>query len=360
MTATVAVIGGGIGGVGTAKRLDDVADVVLIEPRDTFFYNIAALRGVVDPRWTDRLFLPYDRLLGRGRVLRDRAVRVTGTEVTLGSGDRIAADFIVLATGSTYPYPAKIDINDDEAAKAKIRATREALTRAGRILLLGAGSVGLEFAGEIKAAWPEKSVAIVDPAEDLLSGLFPEEFDTELRRQLDELGVELLLGTSLLEAPPSDPGVPRSFTATTRSGKRIPADIWFRCFGVAPVTDYLDQDLSAARQPGGLLGVTPQLRLVGQDRVFAIGDVTAIPEGKTARAAGQHAEVVAANIRSLINGSDPPAGYEPQPPGIALPLGPAGGVSYAAGRGFFGAEMTSRIKGADLRLGIQLELMGLK
>lgn len=359
MTATVAVIGGGMGGVSTAKRLDDVADVVLIEPRDTFFYNIAALRGVVDPQWTDRLFLPYDRLLGRGKVLRDRAVRVTSTEVTLGSGDRIAADFIVLATGSSYPYPAKIDIADDAAAKAKIRATHAALTQAGRILLLGAGSVGLEFAGEIKAAWPEKSVTIVDPAADLLSGVFPAEFDTELRRQLDELEVELLLGTSLLETPASDPGVPQAFTATTRSGKRIPADIWFRCFGVTPATAYLGPDLVTARQPTGFLDVTPQLRLVGQDRVFAIGDVTAIPEGKTAKAAGRHAEVVAATIRSLITGSDEPADYEPEPPGIALPLGPAGGVSYAAGRGFFGAEMTSRIKGADLRIGIQLELMGL-
>jgi NADH dehydrogenase FAD-containing subunit len=36
MTATVLVIGGGYGGVATAKALDDVADVVLVEPRDAF------------------------------------------------------------------------------------------------------------------------------------------------------------------------------------------------------------------------------------------------------------------------------------------------------------------------------------
>jgi apoptosis-inducing factor 2 len=359
MTATVAVIGGGFGGITVAKALDDVADVVLIEPRDTFFYNVAALRGVVDLQWVDRIFLPYDRLLARGQVVRDRAVRVTSTGLIVRSGNRIAADFIVLATGSAYPFPAKIDIEDATVARAKIRATHEALAEAGRIVLLGAGAVGLEFAGEIKSTWPEKSVTIVDPSDDVLSGAFPDEFRIELRRQLDALGVEVLLGTSLLEQPPSDPGVAKTFTATTRAGTQVPTDIWFRCFGLAPVTDYLAAELSDARRPTGFLDVTADLRLAGQSSVFAIGDITALPEAKTAKVAGQHAEVVAANIRSLIRGNEDLVGYEPSPPGISLPLGPMGGASYAPDRGVLDAETTSRLKGADLKVDNYLELMGL-
>lgn len=359
MSSTVVVVGGGYGGIAAAKALDDVADVVLVEPRDAFVHNVAALRGLVDPDWTDRLFLPYDRLLTRGRVLHDRAVHVDTAAVTLGSGERIAADYIVLATGSTYPFPAKLDVDDRTSAKAKIRATRDALGQADRVLLLGAGPVGLELAGEIKAAWPNKTVTIVDPAGDILSGGFTDEFRAEVRRQLDELGVELFLGTSFAEEPLSEPGEARAFTATTRSGRRITADIWFRCYGVVPVSGYLAGHLSTAVRPNGHVEVTAELRLPGHEHVFAIGDMTALPEAKLAKAAGEHAEVVASNIRTLIQGGGELATYEPAAAGISLPLGPTGGASYAPEVGVVGAETTSRIKRAELKVALYLELLGL-
>jgi apoptosis-inducing factor 2 len=359
MAATVIVIGGGYAGIAVAKALDDVADVVLIEPRDTFVHNVAALRGLVDPDWTDRLFLPYDRLLRNGRVVRDRAVRVDATGATLGSGARIAGDYLVLATGSAYPFPAKVDVDDTATATARIRAAHRALAHADRVLLLGAGPVGLELAGEIKAVWADKAVTVLDPAGDLLSGGFTAEFRAEVYRQLDALGVELLLGTSLAEAPPGRAGEAGTFTAITTSGLSITADLWFRCFGVEPLTGYLSPALAAARLANGYLDVTPQLRLPGHKNVFAIGDITAIPEAKMAKAAGLHAEVVAANIRSLIEGDNELADYRPGLPGISLPLGPTGGASYSLATGVLDAAATSRLKGADLRIEAYAELLGL-
>lgn len=360
MTATVAVIGGGYGGVSVAKALDDIADVILVEPRDTFVHNVAALRGLVDPDWTDRLFYPYDRLLRHGRVINDRAARVRPSTITLGSGEQVAADYIVLATGSTYPFPAKVDVHDSSAAKDRFRTTRAALAESDGVLLLGAGAVGLELAGEIAAAWPDKTVTIVDPAEDILSGEeFPGEFRAELRRQLDAMGVRLVLGTSLTEQPPSDPGEAKTFTVTTRSGVGVTADVWFRCFGVVPVSDYLAGDLATAREPSGHVTVTDELRLPGQHRVFAIGDLTALAEAKKAKAAGQHAEVVAGNIRTLIGGGLELATYRPDAPSIALPLGPTGGASYSPEHGgILDAATTSQIKGADLLAGRFAELLG--
>src|ERR1700685_2131298 len=98
---TVVVIGGGYGGVNVAKALDDVADVVLVEPKDAFQHNVAALRALAEPAWVPRIFLPYDRLSPRGRVVADRAAKVEPGAVTLSSGEVLAADYIVLATGST-------------------------------------------------------------------------------------------------------------------------------------------------------------------------------------------------------------------------------------------------------------------
>jgi NADH dehydrogenase FAD-containing subunit len=127
--ATVVVVGGGYGGAPTAKALDEIADVVLVEPKDAFVHNIAALRGIVDPDWTDRIFFPYDRLLHRGRVIHDRAARVDADAVILSSGERIEADYIVLASGSAYPFPAKMDVDDSTTAKSKIANTRAELIK---------------------------------------------------------------------------------------------------------------------------------------------------------------------------------------------------------------------------------------
>jgi apoptosis-inducing factor 2 len=359
MSATVIVVGGGYGGAPVAKELDEVADVVLVEPRDSFVHNIAALRGLVDPQWTDRVFFPYGGLLGRGRWVRDRAVRVDPDGVTLGSGDRITGDYVVLASGSRYPYPAKMDVDDSAVAKTKLADTRAALRQAGRVLLLGAGPVGLELAGEVKAAWPDKGVTVVEPLDDIVSGKYDDELRAELRRQLAELNVELVLGTALAEEPPGRPGEAKTFTVTTTSGQKITADTWFRCFGVAPATDHLGPELAAVRQPDGYVKVTPELRLEGQDRVFAVGDVTNLPEPKRGGSAGRHAEVVVANIKALIAGGGELTTYEPTPPLILLPLGPAGGVSQLPGSGVLGAETTAQYKGSDLFTGRYTEMFGL-
>jgi len=38
-------------------------------------HQVAALRALVDPSWLPRIYLPYDKLLGNGRVVRERAAR---------------------------------------------------------------------------------------------------------------------------------------------------------------------------------------------------------------------------------------------------------------------------------------------
>ncbi len=128
---TVAVIGGGYGGTTAAKALDEFADVTLVEPRDAFVHNVAALRALVEPDWLPRIFLPYDRLLANGRVVRERAVGVEAGRVTLASGAEITPDFIVLATGSTYPYPAKSGTDETATALVHYRESHEELAQAG-------------------------------------------------------------------------------------------------------------------------------------------------------------------------------------------------------------------------------------
>ena len=156
--ASVVVMGGGYGGINAAKALDDMADVTLVDPTEAFVHNVAAWRALVEPEWLDRIFLPYEHLLAHGRFVRDRAVAVDGRRVTLASGDVLEPDYLVLATGSSYPFPAKTEEPDIASARSRFRAAHEALLAADRALIVGAGPAGLELAGEIKAFYPDKQV----------------------------------------------------------------------------------------------------------------------------------------------------------------------------------------------------------
>ncbi|MFD7550055.1 FAD-dependent oxidoreductase [Streptomyces sp. NPDC059816] len=358
MSPRVVIIGGGYGGSAAAKALDDVTDVTLVESKDAFLHNVGALRAAVDADFAPRIFLPYDKLLSRGRIVRDRAVRVEPGKVALASGATLDADYLVLATGSGYPFPAKSDLDDSSATLAKFGATRAQLAQADRVLLLGAGPVGLEFAGEIKAKWPGKQVVLIDPAPALLSG-YSEPFRAEILRQLDELGIELLLGDSLAQEPPTPAGTAKEFTVTTRAGTEVTAQTWFRTHGVTPATGYLAGALADARLVGGQVEVTPTLQVKGQRTVFALGDITDVAEPKRAGAAMRHAEVIAENITSLIEGGTDLTRYEPGPPVLLLPLGPDGGATEMPGGELLGPGTTAQYKGADLMLGRFSETFGL-
>jgi apoptosis-inducing factor 2 len=356
---TVTVLGGGYAGVQVARPLDDVADVALVEPKDDFTHNVAALRALVDPSWLERIYLPYTGLLGRGRVIRDRAVKADAGRVVLASGAVLAPDYLVLATGSGYPFPAKSDVPSTKAAHDKVRSTHAALAAAGRVLLLGAGPVGIELAGEIKAVWPGKRVTLVDVAGDVLGERYRPDLKAELRRQLADLGTELLLGSPLRADPPTAPGELRTFIVTTQAGAEVTADIWFRCYGVAPASDYLAGSLADARRPDGFVEVTPELLVAGQSRVFALGDVSSADQNKGAGAAGRQATVVAGNIRALITGDGGLARYQPPPPGIIVPIGPGGGAGQRADTAdLVPAEVVAQLKGRDMMVQRFAELLG--
>jgi apoptosis-inducing factor 2 len=354
----VAVLGGGYAGVNVAKSLDDVAEVLLIEPKDAFVHNVAALRALVAPSWLPRIYLPYAGLLGHGRVIRDRAAKVDTGRVELASGEVIQPDYIVLATGSAYPFPAKSDLDSTAAAHEKVLAAHAALAAADRVLLLGAGPVGIELAGEITAIWPDKYITLIDPAEDVLGARFRPELKAEIRRQLAALGVRVMLGSALVADPPGEPGELGTFTVRTESGTELTADIWFRCYGVRPVSDYLAGSLAGVRQPDGRVAVAPSLQVIGQGRVFALGDVAAA-DHPMAGAAGRQAAIVAGNIRAFITGQGELAEYQAPPPGIVVPIGPQGGAGQRGGQeDLLPPELVAELKGRDMMVDRYIALLG--
>ena len=344
---SVVVIGGGYGGIHTAKALDDVADVTLVDPTEAFVHNIAAWRALVEPAWLERIFLPYEYLLAHGRFLRDRAVAIDGRRVTLASGDVLDPDYLVLATGSAYPFPAKTEEPDIASARVRHRAAHEALLAADRVLIVGAGPSGLELAGEIKAFFPDKQVTIADISEDILVGPYDQALRDELRRQLDALGVELRLGAALSELPGVSPATLAPIAIATADGGELVADIWFRAFGVRAHSEYLEGGaLADRRDERGYVRVDEHLRVVGETQTFALGDVSDA-DRDAAGIANAQAALVAANVRALITGKGELTRYETFPPMIAIPLGPEGGAGVL-GDGVADAATIADLKGRHM------------
>jgi NADH dehydrogenase FAD-containing subunit len=356
---TVVVVGGGYGGYAVAKALDETSHVVLVEPKDAFMHNIAALRALVDPTWLPKIFLPYGGLLTNGRVVRDRAVTVDPHRVVTASGEEISADYVVLATGSKYPFPAKTDLVDTHHAQEQVRQAHRALAQADRVLLVGAGPVGIELAGEIRHVWPDKSIVLLDVADEVLGSPYRPELKAELRRQLIEARVELILGSPLHQAPPTQPGELGTFTVTTEAGTEVVADIWFRCYGVVPNSNYLGDALLPARRADGFIEVGPTLQVAGQTNVFALGDISTA-DSKMAGYAGHQAVIVAANISALAQGRSDLAHYKSWGVAIAVPFGPNGGSGPFPGEdGIAGREVIAERKGREMGVERLRERFGL-
>ncbi len=362
MRGRVVVVGGGYGGAAVARALDDVADVVLVEPKDAFVHATAALRAVVDPAWTERVFYPYDALLTNGRVVQDFARSVEPGVVHLSSHESIEADHVVLATGTGYPFPAKFLETSAQAARERLERLRADLAASDRVLIVGAGAVGIELAGEITAAFPDVEIVLVDKEDHILPGDRLPALRSRILDQLAAHGVELVLGAPLAYLPGPDVGVREPFTVHTDAGTKISAQMWFRCYGADAGTSHLSPALQVGLHGDGTIPVTPYLNVVGQAAVWAVGDMTDVPENKRATAARAHAEVVAANIRSVLEGKEPTATYQAAPELFVLPFGPEGGASQVTEpdgtRRVLDAAETSRIKGADLFSGAMAEFFG--
>lgn len=353
MNLKVVVLGGGYGGCLVAQALDPGADVVLIDPREAFVNAAGSLRALTQPDWAANIFFPFDRLLERGRVIRDRATSADPAGVTLASGTRVEADYLVLATGSRYPFPGKPrpTATTIRGALDDLYEAHQELAGAGRVLILGSGPVGLELAGEVKEVWPDKDVTIVSPADRLLPGFLPE-VRAELHRQLDALGITVVLGTALTAPPATEAGRAGSFTVTTDAGDEIGADIWFPAFGVRIASDYLTDGRLTRLTPRATVSVTDGLNVQGYQHIYALGDIVDLADPKMASYAQVQAEVVAENLKARLAGEQPRAVHTITPyRRILLPLGPRRGVGQLPAPGGVAPATIETVrdrKGTDL------------
>jgi NADH dehydrogenase, FAD-containing subunit len=356
--ARVVVIGGGYGGVTVAKGLDPIADVILVEQKDMFVHHAAALRAAVDDVWEHAIFMPYSYLLQQGEVMKGTVSRVEKGKVHVFGKDPIDADFIVFATGSNYPFPAKHNMSQVAVAKARIEQLHANLAAAESVLLVGGGTVGLELAGELAHSFPHLHIKIVEKEDTILpTEGYTEEFREAVREQTDKLGATVYTDAELAYLPSTAIGELGHFRVDTKDGREIEADLWFKCYGSQPASGYLHgTEFASVLNQDGTVQVVDNMQVKGYDTVYAVGDITDVPESKRADAARHQARVVVANIANQIDGANPDVIYRPTKEWVVLPLGPELGASQlldAQGNTrVIGAAQTAEIKGTDLMVSV--------
>ncbi|GFP95662.1 apoptosis-inducing factor homolog a [Phtheirospermum japonicum] len=288
---TVVVVGGGAAGSLIAKTLQDNADVFLIDPKEFSEITWASLRSMVEPSFAERSVINHSDYLPNALVIRSMATDITRNEVLTAQGRRIAYDYLVIATGhvDSGAYTKAEKLSHYQAEHGKIKSAQS-------ILIVGGGPYGVELAAEIITDFPDKKVTLVHRGSRLLE-FIGEKAGIKALDWLTTKNVEVILGQSVNLNSVSD-GV-----YETSGGERIIADCHFRCT-VSPIgSSWLKETFWEDKLDShGRLVVDEKLRVKGHDNIFAIGDITDIPELKLGYLAHAHAVVAAKNVKLLMKG----------------------------------------------------------
>lgn len=333
--AQVVIYGGGVGGAQLAKELSGKAKVILVDPLDYFEVPMAAPRNLVKPDFAKSAIMPFaDALPGvehaRGKLVE---LRADGGLVENSDGHQslLSGDITVLATGSRFASELVRAVQGSVSEREDFYVRFHArLSAAKRVLIVGGGPIGVEIAGEISETWPDKAITLIEAGTRLLAG-------TSEKVAMHAVSVLTARGVTLITSDRLDgqghlPGeiFAPGGTATTTAGRQLSYDLLLWCVGGRPNTGYLQPRFAHLLNAKGQVQVTSELRVLGQERWFALGDITDLAENKMAWITRGHVDVVAANIAALLDDERATLKtYQAKTgnPMMALTLGSSGGVT---------------------------------
>ena len=325
----VVVVGGGFGGLSALHALRGRgAAVTLVDSNvySTFqplLYQVATAgltsSDVAYPLWS--VTRKTGARFHRGLL---QHIDTAGRVIRLDDGSELGYDYLILATGVSANFfgipgadqqsMSMYTRRDAVALRERLEAELERRSWGGvsaglSITIAGGGATGVELAGTlaelrniaVPASFPgidpaTMKVTLIEQAPALLAAFKPREREYA-RRQLQQRGVDVQLGTAIKEVAPGQ--------VLLADGTSVPSDITVWAAGVA-APEAIGQ-LGLAHGRSGRLLVGPDLRVQGEDRVFAVGDISVSatePVAQLAQPAIQQGRHAAQQVLALIAGQE--------------------------------------------------------
>ena len=234
---------------------------------------------------------------------------------------------LVLATGAG---PARLNIPGIDLESVvlvykeyeQLAKALEILKRAKRIVILGGGFVGLEFADDLASG---REIRVVEVLDEVLALAFDREFGEIARRKLEERGVKFHLNASVKEIR----GRGRVEEVALSTGEVLPADAVLVSVGVAP-NSQLAAKAGLALDELGHVVVDSYMRSSDPD-IYAVGDVAQKKDyftSKPVRAYFSSIAVAEGKVAAMhIAGIAPAKGFEGAVPAFSTVIG---GTAFAA------------------------------
>jgi dihydrolipoamide dehydrogenase len=234
--------------------------------------------------------LKVEVVKGHGRLAGPKTIEV---ELDGGGTTTIDADAVILATGSAIFKLPNIDhelpgvwTSDDAVACTRVPE---------RILIIGGGVIGLEFASAYRSFGSEVTVVELMPA--LLPGN-DKRVQRAAQEALSELGVEFHLG----DAAETVEQVGDTMRTTLRSGRVIETDIVMSAVGRMPNSEGLGYAEAGIEMNRAAVKVDEHLR-TNVPGVYAIGDL--VGGMMLAHVAEEEGIAAARNAMAEFNGEAP-------------------------------------------------------
>ncbi|WP_324664448.1 FAD-dependent oxidoreductase [Haloarcula sediminis] len=296
MRQRVVIVGGNAGGMSTAtrlRRLDEDADIVVIEAGDHVSYASCGLPYHLDgtiPE-ADLAVLTPQEVGGMFDLDIRTNHEATGVDtdartVTVQSPDGTAElcyDSLVLSPGAA-PIEPPIDGIDavethsvrtiDDVAAIRERVEADEVNRA---LVVGGGYIGLEVTETLHEAG--LSVTTAEMESQVMPRTLGPAMAATVHNHVREAGIDLRLDTIVSGLRPGE-----ETTVEFADGETLAVDLVVLAAGVSPRTE-LAEDAGLERHESGAIRVDDQLRTSEPD-VYALGDAAAVPA-----AGGGHAWV---------------------------------------------------------------------
>jgi len=231
---------------------------------------------------------------GTGKLARGKKVEVTDAK---GKTETYSAEHIILATGGRARALPNVPIDEK-----KVIGYREAMTLAKqpkKIVVIGAGAIGVEFAYFYNAIGTEVTVV-----EFLEQGLVPRE-DPDVSKELGKVfkkqGIKVLGNTAVQSVDTKGRGC--KVTVKSRKNDKeevINCDIVLSAVGVAPNTENIGLEALGIKTEKGLVQVD-EFYKTNVAGIYAIGDI--IPGAALAHVATAEAIICIEKI----------CGHDPEP-----------------------------------------------